>query len=129
MILSHFLEPADVEHPKALPPITDNCRKLTEEQYFKELLTALDLDTPSYALVPSKILPEFKNILPKYISAFYLPDTPLSTIKGFYQSTDTGEAAPAYRLPYRKSPSELVAIKNELEGMLKLHIVRPSISP
>ena len=128
-ILSDLLEPADVEHPKALPPITDNCRKLTEEQYFKELVTALDLDTPSYAHVPSKILAEFKNILRKYTAAFYLPNTPLSTIKGFYHSIDTGEAAPVYRLPYRKSPSELVAIKNELERMLKLHIVRPSNSP
>ena len=33
-ILSNFLQPADVEHPKALPSIVENCRKLTEEQYF-----------------------------------------------------------------------------------------------
>ena len=35
----------------------------------------------------------------------------------------------SYQLPYRKSPSELSAIKTELERMLKLKIIEPPNSP
>ena len=33
-----------------------------------------------------------------------------------------------YKLPYRKSFSEMCAIKQELERMLKLNIIQPSTS-
>ena len=58
---------------------------------------------------------QFKEILCKYPGAFHLQGTPLGTIKGFYHNTDTGDSPPVYQFPYRKSPSELCAIKNELQ--------------
>jgi len=42
---------------------------------------------------------------------------------------DTGQEPPVYRLPYRKSPAELEAIKEEIECMMKLKIIQPSQSP
>ena len=35
---------------------------------------------------------------------------------------------PVYKHPYRKSPEELLAIKNELQHMLKMNIIQPSKS-
>ena len=64
----------------------------------------------------------------KYSHAFYLPGSELSTITGFYHDIPTGDSPPVYRLPYWKSPSELAAIKDDLQRMLKLHIIRPSFS-
>ena len=56
------------------------------------------------------------------------PHSPLYAIKGFSHSIDTGDS-PVYRLPYRKSPAELQAIKQELKRMLRLRIIEPSHSP
>ena len=58
-----------------------------------------------------------------------MPTSPLYPIKGFYHDIDTGDSPPVYKLPYRKSPAELQAIKNELERMLRLRIIEPSHSP
>ncbi len=63
-----------------------------------------------------------------HIQAFFLPNSPLSTIKCFYHNINTGDSSPVYRLPYRKSPAELSAIKEELERMIKLNIIQPSHS-
>ena len=49
-------------------------------------------------------------------------------MKGFYHNIDTGQSTPVYRLPYRKSPAELCAIKNELKKMLLQGIIKPSHS-
>ena len=72
---------------------------------------------------------EFKELLRKYPDAFYLLGSKLGTMKGFYHNIDTGQAPPVYRLPYRKSPAELCAIRNELQKMISQGIVKPSHSP
>eukprot|EP00112_Aurelia_sp_Birch-Aquarium-sp1_P006609 Seg1725.9 transcript_id=Seg1725.9/GoldUCD/mRNA.D3Y31 product="Retrovirus-related Pol polyprotein from transposon 297" protein_id=Seg1725.9/GoldUCD/D3Y31 len=72
---------------------------------------------------------KFKGLFHKYPHAFYLPNSPLSEIKGFYHDIHTGDSPPVYRLPYRKSPAELTAIKEELERMIRLKIIQPSNSP
>ena len=64
----------------------------------------------------------------KYSEIFYLPGSPLGTVKGLYHDIDTGASPPMYKLPYRKSFSEMRAIKQELEKMLNLNIIKPSAS-
>ena len=71
---------------------------------------------------------QFKELIRKYPHAFYLPGSELSTITGFHHNIPTGDSPPIYHLPYWKSPSELAAIKDELQKMLKLHIIRPGFS-
>ena len=87
------------------------------------------LDTSRYSHVRPDILEKFKNLIRKYPTAFWLPDTLLTVIPGHEHRILTCDAAPSYQLPYRKSPSELSAIKTELERMLKLKIIEPSNSP
>ena len=53
---------------------------------------------------------------------------PLGTIHGFEHSILTGDATPIHHLPYRKSPSELQTIKEEIQRMLQLSIIEPSRS-
>ena len=78
--------------------------------------------------MPRRILSEFKSLLHKYQHVFHLPNSPLSTIKGFSHNIPTGDSPPVYRLPYRKSPAELAAIKIEIERMLQLNVIPPSHS-
>ena len=99
------------------------------DEYSATLVAALELDGPMYANIDSEVIVKFKEILRKYPEAFHLPGTPLGTIKGFYHNIDTGDSPPVYQLPYRKSPAELSAIKNELQRMLSLNIIKPSHSP
>ena len=68
------------------------------------------------------------SLLHRYPEAFHIPGSPLGIIKGFYHNIDTGESPPIYKLPYRKSKAELLAIKAELEQMLALNIICPSHS-
>ena len=89
----------------------------------------MELDSPTYSHVDPWIMQEFKELLRKYPEAFYLPGSQLGTMKGFYHNIDTGQAPSVYRLPYRKSPAELCAIKNELQKMISQGIVKPSHSP
>ena len=128
-LLSEFLENTTVEHEHAFPPTGSVTLQPDSLEFTEALFKALELDTPSYAHVPSPILAQFKQLLSKYPHIFHLPNSPLSTIKGFYHNIDTGQAPPVYRLPYRKSPAELAAIKEELERMVKLKIIQPSHSP
>ena len=99
------------------------------DEYFDQLVIALELDGPMCSHVNPKIMSEFKQILRKYPTAFHLPGTPLGTIKGFSHNIDTGDSPPIYQLPYKKSPVELCAIKNELQRMLSMKIIQPSHSP
>ena len=78
--------------------------------------------------MPRSIITQFKSLLHDFQHVFHLPDSPLSTIKGVYHHIPTGDSPPVYRLPYRKSPAELSAIKAEIARMLKLNIVHPSNS-
>ena len=92
------------------------------------MVAALDLDTDIYAHVNPVIMKQFKELIRKFSHAFHLPGSPLGTIKAYYHHIGTGDSPPVYCLPYRKSPSELAAIKDELHKMSKLHIIRPSFS-
>ena len=49
-------------------------------------------------------------------------------IKGFQHNITTNNNTPIHKLPHRKSPLELAAIKDELHRLLKLHIIQPSTS-
>ena len=110
------------------PPVEDVSLDPHSEEYFQQLVAALDLETDTYAHVDLAIMSKFKALIRKYSHAFYLPGSELTPITGFHHNIDTGDSPPVYRLPYRKSPSELAAIKDELQKMLKLHIIRPSFS-
>ena len=123
-ILSPFLPEPDLD----IPPVENVGLDPHSEEYFQKLVTALDLETENYAHVDPGIMQQFKDLIRKYSHAFYLPGSELSTITGFHHNIPTGDSPPVYHLPYRKSPSELAAIKDELQKMLKLHIIRPSFS-
>ena len=98
------------------------------EEYYETLVNTLDLDSPKYSNISEDVMSNFKNLLRRYPEAFHIPGSPLGIIKGFYHNIDTGESPPVYKLPYRKSPAELLAIKAELERMLAPNIIRPSHS-
>ena len=125
--LSPFLPESDFDPPHVYPPPPADIVDLDphSEEYFWKLVAALDLDTDSYAHVDPTTLWRFKELIRKYPSAFYWPGTSLNTIKGFHHNIHTGDSPLVYRLPYRKSPRELAAIKDELWKILKLHINRP----
>ena len=127
-ILSPFLPEPDLDPPHIFPPVENAGLDPHSDEYFQKLVTALDLETENYAHVDPGIMKQFKELIRKYSHAFYLPGSELSTITGFHHNIPTGDSPPVYRLPYRKSPSELAAIKDELQKMLKLHIIRPSFS-
>ena len=126
--LSPFLPEPDLDPPHVHPPVEDVSLDPHSEEYFQQLVAALDLETDTYAHVDLAIMSKFKALIRKYSHAFYLPGSELTPITGFHHNIDTGDSPPVYRLPYRKSPSELAAIKDELQKMLKLHIIRPSFS-
>ena len=128
-LLLQFLDHDNSVQEHAFPPTASANINPLLEQYYNQLVQALDLDTLAYAHVPADIMLQFKALLQQYPQAFYLPNSPLSCIKGFRHNIDTGNAPPVYRLPYHKSPAELKAIKEELERMLRLHIIEPSHSP
>ena len=67
-------------------------------------------------------------MLRTYPTAFCRLGSQLSMIKGFQHNITMDNDTPIYKLPYRKSSSELALIKEELHRMLKLHIIQPSTS-
>ena len=99
------------------------------DEYFAQFVTALEMDGLMYSHVDPNIMSEFKQILRKYPTAFRLPGTPMGTIKDFSHNIDTGDSPPVYQLPYKKSPVEFCAIKNELQRMLSMEVIQPSHSP
>ena len=74
------------------------------------------------------ILHEFEQLLCKYPTAFLLSGSPLGEIHGFEHHIHTEDALPVYKHPYCKSPKELLAIKSEIQRMLKMKIIQPSKS-
>ena len=114
--------------PHVYPPVEIVDLDPHSEEYFQKLVAALDLETDSYAHVDPTAMTRFKELIRKYPYAFYLPGTSLNSIKGFHHNIHTGDSPPVYRLPYRKSPHEWAAIKDELRKTLKLHIIWPSFS-
>ena len=95
------------------------------EDYHIALVKDLKLDTELYAHVDPKLLFEFKALLCKYPTAFWLPGNPLTEVGGFehiYINTDN--SLPFCKHPYRKSPAELHTIK-QIQSMLILKIIDP----
>ena len=123
-----FISEQDIDHPNLFPPSGDVYLDPYSEEYFQKLVEALDLDTYTYSHVSPAILTQFKTLLRKYPTAFYLPGAALHPIRGFHHNIQTGDAPPVYHIPYRKSPPELAAIKEELKRMLQMHIIKPSHS-
>ena len=125
-LLSPFLDDHDTDHPHALPYTDPVFLDPYTEEHHETLVNTLDLDSPTYSNISENVMSNFRNLLRRYPEAFHIPGSLLGTIKGFYHNIDTGESPPVYKLPYRKSPAELLAIKAELERMFALNIIRPS---
>ena len=49
-ILSDFLDHYNFDNPNSTVPCSDNMRHLSFEEYYNEVVTALDLNTSKYAL-------------------------------------------------------------------------------
>ena len=71
---------------------------------------------------------DFTNLLVGIQKLFIFQVPHLVSSRVFIITLDTGESPPVYKLSYRKSPAELIAIKAELERMLALNIICPSHS-
>ena len=91
-VLAPFLPELESDHPHDFPPLDSAVLDPHSEKYFNELVTALDLDSPTYSHVDPIIMQQFKGLLCKYPEAFYLPDTKLGTVKDFYHNIDTGQS-------------------------------------
>ena len=72
---------------------------------------------------------KFKDLIRKYPEVFYLPGSPLNEIRGFTHFINTRNARPIYRLPYKKSPAEIKALRDEIERMLTMQIRACSHEP
>ena len=129
-LLSPFREPVELAQDTAefLPDTAHAPLDPYSEEYYNALLSALKLDTDMYSHVDPEILLEFKGLLRKYSTAFWLPGIPLTEVQGFEHHIHTDNSLPVYKHPYRKSPAELRAIKTEIQRMLKLKIIEPSNS-
>ena len=124
-VLASFLPELESDHPHAFPPLDSAVLDSHSEEYFNKLVTALDLDSPTYSHIDPIIMQQFKDLLCKYPEAFYLLGTKLGTVKDFFHNIGTEQSPPVYCLPYRKSSAELCAIKSELQKVLVLGIILP----
>ena len=127
-ILSPFLPEPDIDHPNIFPPTSDVRLDPHSEEYYQKLVEALELDTQAYFHVNPEIMTQFKARIRKYPTAFHLPGAELCPVTGLNHNISRGDSPPVYHMPYRKSPAELTAIKEELKRMLKMHIIQPSHS-
>ena len=118
----------DIPHPNRLSATDPIHLDPKSDEYFEKVCTALELDSPLYSHLDPKLREEFKALLRKHSEIFYFPGSPLGTVKGFYHNIDIGTSHPMHKLPYRKRFSEMRAIKQELERMLKLNISQRSSS-
>ena len=126
--LSPFSEKNSEFHEHEFVPSATLPLDPSAEEYHQTLLKALALDSPKYAHVNAEILQTFKQLIRKYPTAFLLLGSLLGQIQGVEHHIDTEDALPVYKHPYRKSLEELLAIKNELQRMLKMKIIQPSRS-
>ena len=81
-ILSPFLPEPDLDYPNAIPPPEGAYLDPNSDEYIQQLFEALELNGPMYSHVDPSTISAFKETLQKYPTAFHLPGTPLSTIKG-----------------------------------------------
>ena len=127
-VLAPYLETSESTEERAFPPLNKPFLQPFSKGHFQKLIAALELNSYAYTHVPCSILSNLKSLLHKYQHVFHLPNSLLSTIAGFSHNIPIGDSPPVYRLPYRKSPEELSAIKAEIECMLTLQIICPSNS-
>ena len=109
-ILSVFTEPQDTEELHALFPSEPPYLDPTSDDYLDQLVAALQLDTDLYKYFSANVLQKFKKLVKEYTHVFYFPGSPLNTITSFEYRIETADAFPVYKLPYRKSSSELGAL-------------------
>ena len=81
--LSPFLPEPDLDPPHVHPPVEEVSLDPHSEEYFQQLVAALDLETDTYAHVDLAIMSKFKALIRKYSHAFYLPGSELTPITGF----------------------------------------------
>ena len=100
-ILSPFREPQEDQQYTAefLPNTTQIPLDPYSEEYHNALVNALKLDTELYAHVYPKLLSEFKVLLRKHPTAFWLPGNPLTEVKGFEHHIETENSLPVYKHP------------------------------
>ena len=129
-VLSPFTENLSEfnEHDNEFVLYTTTPLKPFSEEHHQALIKALALGSSKYAHVDQGILHEFEQLLHKYPTAFLLSGSPLSEVHGFEHHIETDDALPVYKHPYRKGPEELLAIKNEIQRMLKMKIIQPTKS-
>ena len=96
-----------------LPSISIPFLDPKSDEFHSKLVESLDLNE-EYDHVNPEIMEKFKDLLKQYPNAFVVPGSPLGEIKGFENSIETGDAAPIYKSPYRKSPKELKALEMKL---------------
>ena len=103
---------------------------LFSEEYHQKLpKKEVRLDTDEYSHVHPAVLNQFDTLLREYPHAFLLPGATLRRIHGTEHHINTGNALPSYKPPYRMSPSELQAVRDQITAILKQDIIRPSKSP
>ena len=127
-VLSPFSDTYESSDKPEFLPTTDVPLDPHSQEYHEKLVAVLGLDSDTYSHVDPDIVKQFKQYLQEFLTAFLLPNSPLTTIKGFEHTVDTGNAQSVYKPPYRKSPQELCAVRDETEQMLKLKITEPSNS-
>ena len=127
-LLHPFNQPADMDDRDLPPPSVVELDPFSEE-YHQKLRKELRLDTDEYSHVHPAVLNQFDTLLQKYPHAFLLPGAPLRRIHGTEHHINTGNAPPCYKPPYRMLPSELQAVGNQINAMLKQDIIQPSKSP
>ena len=116
-------EKADLMLPSTSIPFLDP----KPEDFHSKLVESLGLNEEHDHVNP-EIMEKFEDLLKQYPNVFVVPGSPLGEIKGFEHSTETGDAAPIYKSPYRKSPKELKANRDEIERILTLKIIQLSKS-
>ena len=128
-VLSSFGDLSEsIDKPEFVPTIPNVPLDPYSVEYHEKLVEALGLNNENYSHVDPEIMKQFKQYLQEFPTAFLLPNSLLTTIKGFEHKVCTGNAKSVYKPRYRKSPKELHAVRDEIECMLKLKIIQPSKS-
>ena len=65
-VLAPFLPEPESDHPHEFPPLDSAVLDPHSQEYFNELVTALDLDSPTYSHVDPIIMQQFKGIFKGY---------------------------------------------------------------
>ena len=127
-ILVPFLLEPDIPHPSELLPTNPIHLDPKSDKYFEKACTALELDGPLYSHLDPKLREEFEALVKKYLR-FLFARIPLELLRVSTTILIRTSTSPLmYKLPYRKSFSEMCAIKQKLKRMLKLNIIHPSTS-